>query len=95
MRKSLSLLMAAIISIGMFAEGTATTVYYTAGADVIGTYSVKLNVHMGCGEGDDWKQYDMVKTDKKYGEDAIYKAEFTDYWNGLCALQFQLYDGST
>ena len=87
--------MAAITSIGMFAEGTATTVYYTAGADVIGTYSVKLNVHMGCNGGDDWKQYDMVKTDKKYGEDAIYKAEFTDYWNGLCALQFQLYDGST
>ena len=95
MRKILSLLMAAITSIGMFAEGTATTVYYTAGADVIGTYSVKLNVHMGCNGGDDWKQYDMVKTDKKYGEDAIYKAEFTDYWNGLCALQFQLYDGST
>ena len=87
--------MAAITSIGMFAEGTATTVYYTAGADVIGTYSVKLNVHMGCNGGDDWKQYDMVKTDKKYGEDTIYKAEFTDYWNGLCALQFQLYDGST
>ena len=95
MRKILSLLMAAIISLGMFAEGTATTVYYTAGADVIGTYSVKLNVHMGCNDGDDWKQYDMVKTDKKYGEDAIYKAEFTDYWNGLCTLQFQLYDGST
>ena len=95
MRKILSLLMAAIISIGMFADGTATTVYYTAGADVIGTYSVKLNVHMGCNKGDDWKQYDMVKTDKKYGEDAIYKAEFTDYWNGLCSLQFQLYDGST
>ena len=95
MRKILSLLMAAITSIGMFAEGTATTVYYTAGADVIGTYSVKLNVHMGCNGGDDWKQYDMVKTDKKYGENAIYKAEFTDYWNGLCALQFQLYDGST
>ena len=95
MRKILSLLMAAITSIGMFAEGTATTVYYTAGADVIGTYSVKLYVHMGCNGGDDWKLYDMVKTDKKYGEDAIYKAEFTDYWNGLCALQFQLYDGST
>ena len=95
MRKILSLLMAAITSIGMFAEGTATTVYYTAGADVIGTYSVKLNVHMGCNGGDDWKQYDMVKTDKKYGGDAIYKAEFTDYRNGLCALQFQLYDGST
>ena len=94
MRKILSLLMAAITSIGMFA-GTATTVYYTAGADVIGTYSVKLNVHMGCNDGDDWKQYDMVKTDKKYGEDAIYKAEFTDYWDGLCTMQFQLYDGST
>ena len=95
MRKILSLLMAAIISLGMFAEGTATTVYYTAPAATIGTYTVKLNVHMGCNDGDDWKQYDMVKTDKTYGEDPIYSASFTDYWNGLCTLQFQLYDGST
>ena len=95
MRKILSLLMAAIISLGMFAEGTATTVYYTAPAATIGTYTVKLNVHMGCNDGDDWKQYDMVKTDKTYGEDPIYSASFTDYWNGLCTMQFQLYDGST
>lgn len=87
--------MAAFFSVGMFAAGTATTVYYTAGADVIGTYTVKLNVHMGCDDGDDWKQYDMSKTDKTYGSDPIYKAEFTDYWNGLCTIQFQLYDGST
>ncbi len=95
MRKILSLMMAAFFSVGMFAAGTATTVYYTAGADVIGTYTVKLNVHMGCNDGDDWKQYDMSKTDKTYGSDPIYKAEFTDYWNGLCTIQFQLYDGST
>ena len=85
----------ALFSAGMFAEGTATTVYYTAPAATIGTYTVKLNVHMGCYDGDDWKQYDMVKTDKTYGEDPIYSASFTDYWNGLCTMQFQLYDGST
>ena len=95
MKKFFSFMLMALFSAGMFAEGTATTVYYTAPAATIGTYTVKLNVHMGCYDGDDWKQYDMVKTDKTYGEDPIYSASFTDYWNGLCTMQFQLYDGST
>ena len=95
MKKFFSFMLMALFSAGMFAEGTATTVYYTAPAATIGTYTVKLNVHMGCNDGDDWKQYDMVKTDKTYGEDPIYSASFTDYWNGLCTMQFQLYDGST
>lgn len=95
MKKFFSFMLMALFSASMFAEGTATTVYYTAPAATIGTYTVKLNVHMGCNDGDDWKQYDMVKTDKTYGEDPIYSASFTDYWNGLCTMQFQLYDGST
>ena len=93
MRKFFSFVIAALFSVTMFAEGTATTVYYTAPAEVIGDYSLKLNVHMGCADGDDWKQFDMVKTDKTYGEDPIYSVSFTDYWNGLCVMQFQLYDG--
>ena len=95
MKKFFTFMLMALFSAGMFAEGTATTVYYTAPAATIGTYTVKLNVHMGCNDGDDWKQYDMVKTDNKYGEDPVYSVSFTDYWNGLCTMQFQLYDGST
>lgn len=95
MKKFFTFMLMALFSAGMFADGTATTVYYTAPAATIGTYTVKLNVHMGCNDGDDWKQYDMVKTDNKYGEDPVYSVSFTDYWNGLCTMQFQLYDGST
>lgn len=94
MRKIFSFMIAALFSASMFA-GTETTVYYTAPAATIGTYTVKLNIHMGCNEGDAWTQIDMVKTENTYGEDPIYSASFTDYWDGLCTMQFQLYDGET
>ena len=48
------------VSVMMFAA-TETTVYYTAPAATIGTYSVKLNVNFK-GDGDDWHQFDMTKT---------------------------------
>ncbi len=66
---------------------TATTVYYAVDT----SYTVKCNVNRK-GDGDDWAKYTMTKVS---GAEGIYKATFTDLYNGLGCLQFQLYDGDT
>jgi|GEM_PF-2658800 len=66
---------------------TATTVYYAVDT----SYTVKCNVNRK-GDGDDWATYTMTKVS---GTEGIYKATFTDLYNGLGCLQFQLYDGNT
>lgn len=94
--KKLTLMFAALMMAAMSFAATETTVYYTAPSSVVGTYTVKLNVHYGCNEGDPWEQFDMtLYADKTYNGDPIYVASFTDKWDGLCAMQFQLYDGTT
>lgn len=67
---------------------TATTVYYAVDTE----YTVKCNVHYGSGQSDPWDTFVMSKVDGTYG---VYKATFTDKWDGLATLQFQLYDGTT
>ena len=94
MRKIISLFVAALFCATMFAA-TETTVYYTAPAATIGTYTVKLNVHYGCNANDAWEQFTMTKTEQMYNNDPVYSASFTDKWDGLCTMQFQLYDGDT
>ena len=71
---------------------TATTVYYSVPSSVVGEYSVKCNINR-VGEGDDWATYDMVKVSGSFAGGDIYKAEFTDSWDGVGKMQFQLYDG--
>ena len=83
----------ALFSAVMFAA-TETTVYYTAPAETIGSYTVKLNVNRQ-GDANNWMQYTMTLTDKTYNSNPIYTYTFTDLYNGLGALQFQLYDGDT
>ena len=71
---------------------TETTVYYAVPSDVVGTYTVKLNLNYK-GDGDDWHDFVMSKeTDTFAGED-VYSCTFTDAYNGVGRMQFQLYDG--
>ena len=93
MRKFISFLMMAVFSAGLFAA-TETTVYYTASTDVIKTYSVKLNTNQQTNP-DVWKTYVMTKTELTYNGDPVYSASFTDLWDGVDKMQFQLYDGDT
>ena len=91
MRKILSFLMMAVFSAGLFAA-TETTVYYAVPGETVGTFTVKLNVNFK-GDGDDWHNYVMTKTALTHETMDVYKATFTDAYNGLGCLQFQLYNG--
>ncbi len=93
MRKILSLFLMTFVSVMMFAA-TETTVYYTVPAATIGTYSVKLNVNFK-GDGDDWHQFDMTKTALTNNGDPVYSYKYTDAYDGVGVMQFQLYDGET
>lgn len=74
--------------------GTVTTVYLAISASTVGSYTVKLNVNYK-GDGEDWHQFNMTKTAYKYNSKDVYTYTFTDAYNGLGKLQFQLYSGST
>lgn len=98
-----TLALGAATTAGIFASNSAkkeakaateTTVYYNVPSTTVGTYTVKCNVNRQ-GDGDNWASYNMTKTDKTYNSNPIYSVTFTDLYNGLGALQFQLYDGST
>lgn len=91
MKKIFSLFIAALFSVAMFAA-TETTVYYTAPAETIGTYTVKCNTNQQTNP-DAWHSYTMRLTDTTYNSNPVYEAKFTDLWDGLDRLQFQLYDG--
>ena len=93
MKKILSFFVAALFGVSTFAA-TKTTVYYTAPESVIGSYTVKLNTNQQTNP-DKWETYVMTKTELKHGEDPIYSASFTDLWDGVEKMQFQLYDGDT
>lgn len=85
--------MTVMFSVALFAA-TETTVYYTASSDVIGTKTVKLNVNFQ-GDGESWAQYDMTLTALTYNGDPVYTKSFTDLYDGVGVMQFQLYDGET
>lgn len=74
---------------------TATTVYYAVPSSVVGSYTVKLNINRK-GDGDDWATYTMSRDGTKtQGGKLLYKATYTDLYNGVGAMQFQLYEGDT
>lgn len=93
MRKILSFLLMALFSVGMWAA-TETTVYYAVPSSVVGSYTVKLNTNQQTNP-DAWYTYTMTKTELKYEGNPIYSVTFTDLWDGVAAMQIQLYDGST
>lgn len=94
MKKLLLLTLVLLGGVMQVSAATETTVYYAIPSDVVGTYTVKLNVNRK-GNADDWKSYDMTKTDKTFLTYDIYSCEFTDLYDGLGCIQFQLYDGET
>ena len=74
---------------------TATTVYYAVPAATVGSYSVKLNINRQ-GDASNWAQYDMTRDGVKVqGGKLLYKATYTDLYDGVGCMQFQLYDGDT
>lgn len=95
MKKLLLMIVGLATYVSSFAA-TETTVYYTVPADVVGSYTVKLNVNFkGWGDGDDWHAYTMTKTNKTYFGKYIYSCTYTDAWDGVGVMQIQLYDGET
>ena len=82
-----------VFSVAIFAA-TETTVYYTASSEVIGKYTLKLNINRQ-GDADNWATYVMTKTDLSYNGDPVYTYTYTDLYDGVGAMQFQLYDGDT
>lgn len=74
---------------------TSTTLYF-APTDSFkdGATTIKCNVNRK-GDGDDWKTYEMVKTENTYHGRAVYSVEFTDLYDGLGKLQFQAYNGDS
>ena len=73
---------------------TSTTLYYAISSTDVGSYTVKCNVNRK-GDGDDYAQYTMAKQSGTYHGLKIYKSTFTDLYDGLGCIQFQLYSGST
>jgi len=97
MKKFLFSLVCALSMSLMVNAETATTVYYAIPDAQVGSYTLKLNVCLQWDSKDAatnvWQQYVMEKTTETYKSNPIYKATFTDKWDGANTMQFQLYDG--
>lgn len=86
--------------------GTATTIYFSPSSDTVtsgycdstGTlnsgYTLKANYNEK-GDGSQWNSTTMTLDGGTYNGKAVYKASFTDSYDGLGELQFQIYEGST
>ena len=82
------------LSVGQLWAATPTTVYYAVPSATVGSYTVKLNVNYK-GNGDEWQQWDMNLEDYTYDGKLVYSYSFTDKYDGLGCLQFQLYNGES
>ena len=86
--------------------GTATTIYFSPSSDnntknycdstgaLNSGYTLKVNYNKK-GDGSDWGNTIMTLDSGTYSGKKVYKASFTDSYNGLGTLQFQVYQGST
>lgn len=74
---------------------TQTTVYCAISSTTKGSYSLKLNTNQQT-DPDSWKSYEMIDTGTDYAEGVdLYSYTFTDLWDGVACMQFQLYNGNT
>lgn len=86
--------------------GTATTIYFSPSSDnntknycdstgaLKSGYTLKANYNKK-GDGSDWGNTIMTLDSGTYNGKKVYKASFTDSYNGLGVLQFQIYQDST
>lgn len=102
-----SIALASVLGAGVFAgvvansnvksveAATETTVYYAVPSSVVGSYTVKLNINRK-GDGDDWATYIMSRDGTKTQDGKLlYKYKYTDLYDGVGVMQFQLYEGDT
>ena len=94
MKKLITLLILFVGMISTVSAATETTVYYAVPSSVVGTYTVKLKVNRQ-GDNDNPATYTMTKTTKTYDGKLIYSCEYTDLWDGVGYMLFQLYNGDT
>lgn len=73
---------------------TETTVYYSVPSATVGSYTVKLNVNRQ-GDSDNYAQYTMTKCMTYSTGMDLYYYTFTDLYDGVSKLQFQLYNGES
>ena len=71
---------------------TETTVYYAVPSEVVGTYTVKFNAKLQS-DAENWHQAVMTKSADTYGGYDLYSCTYTDLYDGIATMQFQLYDG--
>ncbi len=74
---------------------TETTVYLAIDSATLSTYTVKLNINQQGQGGDAWATHVMTNTGKTYDSKPVFACTFTDLWNGLQTMQFQLYNGDS
>lgn len=97
--KKIAAIILALVGVMAYAA-TNTTVYYAISSTDVGSYTVKIN-YAQCGNCDnsgpgDWLGPEtMEKQSGTFNGKDVYKATFTDKYDGLGTLQFQLYDGDT
>lgn len=94
MKKLLLLTLVLLGGVMQVSAATETTVYYAVPSSVVGTYTVKLKVNRQS-EMDNSETYTMEKTTKTYDGKYIYKCTYTDLYNGVSYMLFQLYNGDT
>ena len=70
--------------------GTETTVYYAVPSNVVGSYTVKFNAKLS---NSDWHSGNMTKLDETFGGCDLYSYTYTDLYDGVDVMQFQLYNG--
>ena len=74
---------------------TSTTLYCAISPNSLKNLTLKYNAHLGSNDSDPWASGVMTAVNKTYHGKPVYKATFTDSWDGLHKIQFQVYNGST
>lgn len=95
MKKLLLLMLGLALGLPGFSNNTNTKVFYAISSETVGTYTVKLNFQLETNNRDSWYNVEMKKTGLTYNGLDIYVGVFQDWYDGVAAMQFQLYDGDT
>ena len=85
--KKLLLMMLGLATYVSSLASTQTTVYYAVPSRLVGTNTVELKVNYQ-GDNEWWETFQMTNINKTYYGLPIYKAEFTDKYDGLGCIQF-------